>query len=305
MNGTDPTRSDTPSAPRGLEEQIRKFDSMTAEELAEEFEKIWSGMDEDNYDGELLRACLDALDKKSPMPEMPGVNEAYARFTDVRRSIAPEGDGVPRTEEVRPRRVAVRIAIAAAIAVAAILGTLVTAQAAGVDVFGAVVRWTRETFSFGPGYTEPASNAPRDVENGENLSAGLVAPNDALRLRHVLDEYGITGVHVPEWLPEGASLESVSVSDKDSYGLFCINAVYTSGGKTAVMIEIFQSVAEAANQIQIDPAYAGSAEVNGTKLYFLNNENNYTAAWHDDKYEYYVVGTDREDVNRVAESMIQ
>ena len=80
-------------------------------------------MTEEDYDPMLIDAYLDALDRKDPMPEMPGAEEAYARFQKRRK----------------PRRFAPgarRAALAACLSIVCALGLI--AWVAGVDIYGTV-----------------------------------------------------------------------------------------------------------------------------------------------------------------------
>lgn len=302
MDENNDFRSSAPNSPRGREERIRGFASMSAEELAEEYERLWNEMDEENYDGELMRACLDALDEKSPLPDLPDVEKAYARFTDARRAVAPERKVSP--EKAHPRRIALKVAIAAAIAVAAVFGALVTAQASGYDVFGAIARWTRETFSFGSGETEPVSDTPSGTENGEDVLVGSIAFDGALRFQRSLEENGVPGANAPGWMPDGYALAAIHISQSGPYEVFSISAEYRLEGSDVIRIGISQFSSLTSSQIQKSPDFIGFESVCGTQLYFLKNENNCTAAWADGEYEYYVVGKNEEDIRHVAESMI-
>ena len=55
--------------PSGFNNMTREqLDSMSVAELLELLENINETMTEDNFDDELIEACLEAIDRKSPMP---------------------------------------------------------------------------------------------------------------------------------------------------------------------------------------------------------------------------------------------
>lgn len=57
--------------PSGFNNMTREqLDSMSVAELLELLENINETMTEDNFDDELIEACLEAIDRKSPMPEL-------------------------------------------------------------------------------------------------------------------------------------------------------------------------------------------------------------------------------------------
>ena len=116
---------------------------------------------------------------------------------------------VPQKRVIRFSRVW-RTALVAATAIVCMLTIMVTAQAAGVDVFGAMARWTKDVFSFG-------QVAP-DSEVSDNLAQETETP-DPNRVYSSLQEafvaYGMTEVHEPNWLPEGYALDGIDVMSID------------------------------------------------------------------------------------------
>lgn len=89
------------------------------------------------------------------------------------------------------------ILVAATISV--LLAGMVTAQAVGMDVFGALAKWTDEVFHF-------VSPTGECEEEGTELKQAAINPDaqelhDALQ--SALDECGITEDLAPTWFPEG------------------------------------------------------------------------------------------------------
>ena len=129
-----------------------KLDSMSTAELLELLESINETMTEDNFDDELITACLDALDRKSPMPEYPSTERAWRSFEDKVELDKRASGGDSGTTANRPKRGAkraLRTILVAAIIVFCLFSCMLVAQAAGVDVFGSIARWTDSVFGFG------------------------------------------------------------------------------------------------------------------------------------------------------------
>ncbi len=59
---------------------LEKLDSMSTTELLELLENLNDTMTEDNFNEEFVTACLDALDRKSPMPSYPPTEESWHSF---------------------------------------------------------------------------------------------------------------------------------------------------------------------------------------------------------------------------------
>ena len=133
---------------------------------------------------------------------------------------------VPPKRVVRFKRVW-RTALVAAIAIVCMFAAMVTAQAAGVDVFEAMARWTEDVFSFGR--IAPDSQVSDDPAL-ETAGQGAEVPStEFVSLQEAFDAYGMTEVHEPSWLPEGYTLDSLDVLAVDDPFLRTFSASYTDG----------------------------------------------------------------------------
>lgn len=129
---------------------------------------------EENEDTDFIYAVLEVIDKKER--ELPGYQpvdvdkswEEFQRYCEARETGGTVQPHAP-VRIVRKRLVAVAAAVAAAIAL------MLTVQAAGVDVFGAVAHWTDDVFSFtwgGRGTPERPEWAEALIEQG--VDANLI-----------------------------------------------------------------------------------------------------------------------------------
>ncbi|MEG0596627.1 MAG: hypothetical protein RR502_01155, partial [Oscillospiraceae bacterium] len=123
----------------------------------------------DNTNDKVIFHILEVMEKRErehPTSRLIDVDEAWAEFQQHYNT--PEGEGLSLyptgdedTEEseshatapiisisiTRPRRW-LKNALIAAAAITVLMVGMVGAQAAGIDVFGAIGRWTEETFHF-------------------------------------------------------------------------------------------------------------------------------------------------------------
>ena len=145
-----------------------QLDAMSTAELLEALEQTLFSMTEENYDGELLAAYLDELDRKSPMPEHPATDESYERFKarvgKMNAAINPLESAPAASAKPKPRHTALRTALVAVIAAACLLSCMVVVQAAGLDVFGSIARWTDSLFGFGAIGEPAASPSPTGTQ---------------------------------------------------------------------------------------------------------------------------------------------
>ena len=81
---------------------------------------------------------------------LPETDQAASEPEPAEHAISPQTTRhVPQKRVIQLRQAGRTILVAAAAIVCA-LAIMVTAQAAGVDVFGVMARWTEDVFSFGP-----------------------------------------------------------------------------------------------------------------------------------------------------------
>ena len=120
-----------------------------------------------------------------------------------------------------------RRAFARVVVVAAIVAvfTMFCAQAAGIDVFGAIGRWTEETFRFaapaGPA-TSAVSAVPVDIDG-----VLIYEVEQYPTLQDAFDAHSISEPLAPSWIPEGYVLDYVEASP--STGQVVFTASYSSG----------------------------------------------------------------------------
>ena len=95
------------------------------------------------------------------------------------------------------------VPIAATIAV--VFMSMIVAQAAGVDIFGSLARWTEETFHFNGGDSTPAADGTRPQVEDETY----------LAIQAEVDKLGIDVPVVPTWFPDGYELEGLTLSNPD------------------------------------------------------------------------------------------
>ena len=176
---------------------------MSTEQLLDlihaEFE---SSEHEDDALTERILEVIEEREKSHPSGLLPDVNQAWENF---RSHYLPDSEdcpfypmkdsGLTAFEEARPskprrgRLLKKLIPVAAVVAVT--FSSMVAAQAFGFDIFGALARWTSETFRFAA-ETSADSGSPESRTFQETLQ----------------DAFDICGISIPApaWYPEGTAL---------------------------------------------------------------------------------------------------
>lgn len=159
---------------------------LSPEDLAQAMEEALDGMTEDTYDQAVLEAYLDALDAKTPMPEMPDIDASYQQFQAMLTGALPS----------RPKRggKVLRMTLRVFLAAAFLFGCLLAAQASGMNIFGAVTSWTEDTFRVDLPTTPPTTSPSSSWYYG---------------FLYQLATIDLTAQDLPTWLPEGYQVGSL------------------------------------------------------------------------------------------------
>ena len=205
--GTDLSRGqEQPKNPHGVVPSRKELDAMSVEELSRALEEAFDSMTDETYDDDIISAYLEALDRKDPIVNMPDVDKEISEFWNgVSSAIPPEFlHAAPPQKRTGLRRI-LHTGLVAAVVVVLLFGAMVVAQAAGVDVFGAVARWTEETFHFSVPEAGAADMWSADYQDE-------------------LDAAGLSEEYLPTWLPEGYEVTDLQIQEinksKDIYILY-------------------------------------------------------------------------------------
>lgn len=270
---------------------------------------------EDEAYVDALEEAIIEKEKENPTGFLPDIDQQWTQFVtqylpDIEEAalepdaVSAQTDQAPQKRVVRLGRVW-RTALVAAAAVACMFAIMVTVQAAGVDIFGAMARWTEDIFSFGQiAPDSKVSDGPAKETAGAEMEAP--DPNRVFSsLQEALDAYGMTEVHEPTWLPEGYVLESVDVLSVDDPFLRTFAAVY-SDGERYINIDILSYEGEPVMQVQKTDTAVEMVEKNGIIFYYVQNTVGGTIAWYSDQYEYYLCGDAGDDILwKIADSMFE
>lgn len=205
----------------------KKSKEQLIDELAVLTEKVSVG----DGDPELIDMYLDVLDELDPLPFEIDADEAYEHFVDrhavlletsSEKNVEPSASNreqIPVTQK-HFRRAFKKFVSAAAI-VAVLFGSMVTAQAFGFDIFGAIAKWTENTFGLRSESIPYAEITKSPLEEGEmaeyeSLEAAVAA-------------FGVTESVIPQRLPSRFTLNRVS-AHYHSGGIFiCADYICEDG----------------------------------------------------------------------------
>ncbi|OUP55310.1 DUF4367 domain-containing protein [Pseudoflavonifractor sp. An184] len=272
--------------PDCLDISPERLKKMSPSELEQAMEDALSIMTEEDYDPAVIDAYLNALDDQVPMPMYPDAKTSYTDFQQKVRSLSgdPSVQGMQKRRHVRLHRIP-RVGLVAALTVACLFGSMVAAQAAGVDVFGALARWTESAFSFGPIQSgqgvETQSAAGQEMNISSNPSE---LPIEYQELWNELKVLGINSLMFPTYIPDGFQVEETDLYLQPEFNMLDFYVWYKNGNDNITLNILYSE--ETSGMYEKDQQDVELYESKGSEYYIFSNNGENVAAWYKDDLEY-------------------
>lgn len=294
-------------ADSGKAQKYEHLKEKTIEQLTDEYTALLQRAASGDIDLDLMQAYLDAMDEKDPIPFALEETATYERFAEKHAAMLEELDRpvqsmkLHTSEQQRPvekhSRGVLRRVIPVAAAAALMLGTMISAQAMGFDVFGKIVRWTEETFHFSSVEQASAVITKYPLAEGEQMTFET--------LEDAVDAFGITAPIVPKRIPDGLSLTEVTAL-YNANGIE-IYAVYEGDGDAELFVVNYRAVAAGGETIvEKDASSVGLYERNGIGHYLITDKGCEKAIWQNGELECFMAGMiARQEMREIIDSIYE
>lgn len=292
--------------PDCLDISPERLKTMSPSELEQAMEDALSIMTEEDYDPAVIEAYLNALDNQAPMPVYP---DAKTSYTDLFKKVRSLSDDSPvqdmqKRKHVRLHRI-LRVGLVAALTVACLFGSMIAAQAVGVDVFGTLARWTESAFSFGPIQSgqgvETQSAAGQEVNISSDPSE---LPSEYQELWTELKARGVDGFMFPTYIPDGFQIEENNLYVQPEFKTVDFTVWYVDDSN-----DITFSVFYRENASRVYEKDARNVEVyrhEDREYYIFSNNSRNVAAWFAGNLEYSLkTNLDVSELKDILNSMSQ
>ena len=283
-----------------------RLNRMSPSALAEEMERALDAMTEETYDPVVINAYLEAMDRKAPMPTPPDPEAAYEA---LREKLRQEFKGQEQAPISKPpsgrRRIVPRMGLVAAAAAVCLLGSMVVAQAAGMDVFGGLARWTLDTFSFGDVSSgEPEETADSEVQREERAEFTANLPSEYQELWTELEARGVDSFLFPTYLPDGFQFDDSSLGIIPEFNIIDFTVWYMNRNDEIAFGVLLSDNTN--STFEKDNGDVEIFEVDGFDHYIFTNNGKNVAVWHSDNLEYSLSTTlSISELKIILESMYQ
>lgn len=262
------------------DEKFAKYDAMSTDELQQILRDDASKPEGEESNTEALFYVMEVLAKrrqarnegKSPAEALESFKQNYYTENDI--SSVSESTTVAFKPSNRGRWRRGLIAVAAMLAL--IIGSSITANAMGFDLWEIIAKWTQETFHFGYAGEIEESNAPTpDFEH------------PCVSLQEALDNYDISTALVPTWLPERFVESDVKTNQSPKQRLF--TAQYESNNGS-IRIRIADYLDTYPSQVEQSDSLIEIYTSDNIDYYIFNNFDQIKAVWITDNFECYITG---------------
>lgn len=256
---------------RGIDNRS-KYDTMTTEELEEILRLDAQAPEEQESDTEMILYIMEVLAERNRNNSHTGktAQEAYESFKQNYMSETDNTESKYSSTNKKTRLRWLRTLSATAAVLAIIILGSITANAFGVNIWEAVVKWTQETFHFG----DWGNSHPDD-----NSSYGS--------LQEALARGGITTSLAPTWFPSGYELIDIQIEQTPLKKVY--TAKYTNNDK-ALRITVRE-------YLRGDPVYVEQSEglveeykASGITYYLFSDIDVVKAVWIYGSYECDIFG---------------
>ena len=255
------------------------LDQLSMEQLEELLRADFASSDPENEQAVFhILEVMEKREKENPTGRLPDTDQAWKEFQQYYN--IPEGEGQslypvrsdPETQSAptstkRSRRFRPRKILVVAAVLVLMFGSMLTAQAAGLDVFGAIGRWTEEKFHF--------EISPTSEDGTTDYT-----------FREASREKGLPQNLIPTWYPKGFESSEPIDDSIENYvdSVYCeyINKEENRSYLTMVS-RYYDSNSIAATVYEKDDTEIEIYENNGRNFYIMSNLDTLTATWSDGK----------------------
>lgn len=293
-------------ADSGKAQKYEHLKEKTIEQLTDEYTALLQRAASGDIDLELMQAYLDAMDEKDPIPFALEETATYERFAEKHAAMLEELDRPVQSMELHTSeqrksvkshtRNALRYLIPVAATIALLLGTMISAQAMGFDVFGKIACWTEETFHFTNAEQNSAVVTKYPLEEGEQITFET--------LEEAVNAFGISAPVIPTQIPKRFSLTEV-MAWRNANGIEIL-AIYDSGNNDPKPFVVSYRVLAIRDEtvLEKDRTSVGLYTKGGIAHYLIADTDYEQAIWQNGELECSMAGiVSRQEMREIIDSI--
>lgn len=270
-------------------EKYAALQDLTVEELEK---LLYTASPSDCEKGEAYYAAIEEVllqkETENPTGRVPNIDDAWKSFQQ--NYSVPEARGLRLYEELpdsqtslaksgkQRRAKGLRRLLLVAATLAFVLVSSVVVQASGIDIFGAIARWTKEVFTF----STPAAEADE---------YGFMPLSVSPELTAALNEQGFPASFAPAWLPEEYVHYEINTYTVNTASLVEFSATSDDGSTIFVNFTKCLDGSAVEGEMYEKNELAAEAYSHGTQIFHIfSNTSGIIAVWSDGTYVINIFG---------------
>lgn len=223
--------------------------------------------------------------------EVPDTNEAWREFQEIYRSSEPLytlEQEAPKSVHKTKLRGLRRLAILAAVVASLLAGASLTAYAAEYDLWGAVAKWTNDTFSF----------VYEHLSGHSETSKPCIAP-ELQPLWDAMLDAGVEEPLLPTMLPDG--YVQIEFSDNGEQEFWC--AAYQSQDGSLIQMQVLCDDTSILTNVEKSGVAPQIYKWNEYSFYIMQNVEQWIVTWSSGMYTYVISGSSESEIIQMIESV--
>lgn len=252
-----------------------QYDLMSTDELEEILRLDCDAPEGGESDTELLLYVMEVLaNRRNANNTGKTAQQAWESF---QQNYLPDGDAPLEYTKKPAKRTSSwlrRLIAAAAVIVLLVFVPLSAAAFEWEDIWNAVAKWAKETFSFISAEEPLDAPSPENANQYESLQQALAATN-------------VEFDSIPTWMPEKYQLGDLTIDEMPGRKVYL--AIYLNGEKT-LRISVQSYIETDPEKIEINEDLIEIYEASGIDFYIFTNMNQIQAIWFEDSFECCISG---------------
>lgn len=270
---------------KSRQQLIQEYEDAKLALLLDEYAEIYGKVSADLYEKDVADGKVIAVSEQDQETQL---NEILRRAEADERKEARKGTHF---------KGAVRKITTVAAAIAIVILMMVSVQAAGIDVFGAIGKWTNSLFHF-----ESQSGMMESGQNNNVKDQGL-PPKGEIRKTMVL--YGFPVDLAPAWLPDDYSIKTIDFPENSDYRGVSFYLESTTGDWLMIQIDIATTANGFVSAwIEKDEEAVESILSQNRQFYLFQNDSIWTGSYQSESHRITIVDSrGKDDLIQIIQSL--
>lgn len=262
---------------------LQNFEDAKLALLLDEYAEVYGKISTERYERDLAAGKIESISEQD-------LEEQLNRI--LRRAEAEESQPIRSGKHFSS---IARKAANVAATIAFFFLLMITVQAAGIDIFGAIGRWTDSLFHFD-------SETQVESEQKHDVVEFALTPVEELKKELLLNDFPTE--LVPFWLPDDYSISKISYPENNKIKSAIFYLQNTTGQWISYQIDLFPDLCSSADEwIEKDSSDVESLFLNRRQYYLFQNNSVWTGVFQSEKYRISVLDGSKDELIEILQSI--